>query len=341
VRVRDLEQALTPHGLYFPVGHCPSVGVTGYILGGGAGLNSGEIGLGAFNMNAVDVVTADGEVLHVTDDDHADIMWAARGSGPGFFGVVTRLHLDLTPLPDVVAVSVQMHPLAAYDDLVHWYLKADRPGLIIAGASPAFGQQDTVLMVLAYAFADDLDQAAVKLAALETAPNLDRAILHQTAQPVSLEQLYGIFDQMYPEGHRYLSDNVWIDDTRAPGLWQDARTVIETMPTGSTVWLMPTFTRHPHPNASFSLQGEISFQVYADYQDSAQDQDMLAWHNDAIARIDPYSIGGTYVGDSNLFVHPLAILHPDSAARLEELRSKYDPEGRFDSYPSQLPPARL
>ncbi|WP_156664588.1 hypothetical protein [Mycobacterium sp. 852002-51057_SCH5723018] len=74
---------------------------------------------------------------------------------------------------------------------------------------------------------------------------------------------------------------------------------------------------------------------------SAHDEDMLAWHNDAMARIDPYSIGGGYVGDSNLYEHPVAVLHPDSAARLEELRNKYDPEGRFDSYPTDLPPARL
>jgi hypothetical protein len=179
------------------------------------------------------------------------------------------------------------------------------------------------------------------LAALETAPNLDRAILHQSAQPVTLEQLYGIFDQMYPEGYRYLSDNVWIDETRAPGLWQEARTVVETMPAGSTVWLMPTFTVDHHPNASFSLQGQLSFQVYAAYQDSTQDADMLAWHNDAMARIDPYSLGGGSVGDSNLFVHPVAILNPDSAERLEVLRSKYDPDRRFDSYPTNLPPARL
>ena len=67
VRVRDLEQVLTPQGLYFPVGHCPTVGITGYILGGGAGLNSRE-----------------GP--------------AARGSGPGFSGVVTRLAATVTEL---------------------------------------------------------------------------------------------------------------------------------------------------------------------------------------------------------------------------------------------------
>lgn len=80
---------------------------------------------------------------------------------------------------------------------------------------------------------------------------------------------------------------------------------------------MPTFTTRAHPNASFSLQGEICFQVYAAYEDSALDEEMLAWHYGAISRIEKYSVGGGYVGDSNLFVHPVAVLHPDNAARLE------------------------
>lgn len=260
VRVRDLEQALTPQGLYFPVGHCPTVGITGFILGGGTGFNSGEVGVAAFSMYALDMVNAQGEVLHVTDEQHADIMWAARGSGPGFFGVVTRLYLDLRPLPDVAVQSMQMHPLAALEDLVHWYVESGVDARIFAGPAPAFGQPDPVLLILSYALADDLAQATEKLAALETVPNLDRALLHQTAQPTSLEQVYGLLDQMYPEGLRYLSDNVWINDTQAPGLLQEVRTVIETLPTTSScVWLLPTFTSQQHPNASFSLQGKISF----------------------------------------------------------------------------------
>jgi FAD/FMN-containing dehydrogenase len=341
VRVRDLEQALTPLGLYFPVGHCPTVGLTGYILGGGGGLNSREIGLGAFNMYALDMVNAHGEVLHITDESHPDIMWAARGSGPGFFGVVTRFYLELRPLPDVVALSLQVHPFAAFDELVAWDAQAGFPALVIVGINPTFGP-DPVLIVVGYAFADTIEEATEKLAVLETAPNLDRAIVHQVAQHTSLGELYAFFDQMYPEGIRYLSDNVWIKDTNAPGLWDDVRAVFESLPTqGSTGWLMPDFTPIKHPNASFSLSTDLCFQAYAAYEDSAQDEEMLAWHNGAMARIDKYSIGGGYVGDSNLYEHPMAVLDPDSAARLEQLRKKYDPDGLFDSYPSELPPARL
>ena len=61
---------------------------------------------------------------------------------------------------------------------------------------------------------------------------------------------------------------------------------------------------------------------------------------DAMRRIDPYSNGGGKVNDNNLFARPMAVLRPEAAARLEELRATHDPEGRFDAYPCELPLAR-
>ena len=48
---------------------------------------------------AIDVVTADGELVRASEDENADLFWAARGAGPGFFGVVTRFHLRTLPTP--------------------------------------------------------------------------------------------------------------------------------------------------------------------------------------------------------------------------------------------------
>lgn len=346
VRVDELVAALSAHGLYFPAGHAPSVGITGYLLMGGDGFNSANVGPATYSLRAIDVVTADGEKLHATDDDHADVLWAARGSGPGFFAVATRMHLDLRPMPGIVATALQVHPLASYDELVPWFLEmiASRPGFsanLFATKDPQFGEVDPVLMIIAYTFADDLDHATQIMAALKTAPGLDGAIFHQPATPSSMEQVHAQFEVLNPKGLRYLVDNVHIKEPFSQDFWQDARTVIETLPSArSAAWLMP-----PMPmadvNAAYSLQSEVRFMVTAIYEDSAQDEAMLAWHTDSMARIDRYSVGGGYAGDSTLFVHPMAILSPDNAARLEALRSKYDPDGRFFSYPSELPPARF
>ena len=55
------------------------------------------------SVEAIDVVTADGELVRADEEQNAELLWAARGSGPGFFGVVTRFHLRLQPRPRVVA----------------------------------------------------------------------------------------------------------------------------------------------------------------------------------------------------------------------------------------------
>ncbi|MGV0816089.1 FAD-binding oxidoreductase [Mycolicibacterium boenickei] len=347
VRGNEFAAALGRHGLYFPVGHCPTVGVTGFLLAGGIGFNSDTIGPAAFSMRAIDVVTADGEILHATDEDNADLLWAARGGGPGYFAAVTRAYLELRPLPGAIASTIQIYPLAHYDQILPWFLDVANSVegaklVLVVGSNPAFGQDDTVITLAGYIFADNLDQASERLAPLATAPTLNCAILHEPPSLTSIEQLHKMFDAMYPEGFRYLSDNVHIDDLAAPGLWETVRTTVETLPSKrSCVWVAPGLSEFRRSNAAFSLQSQFSLHVYAVYQDDDQDAAMLNWHTDALARVDPYSLGGGYVGESSLFTHPQAILDPDNAARLESLRHKYDPHGRFHSFPSELPVARV
>jgi FAD/FMN-containing dehydrogenase len=52
---------------------------------------------GACRVVRLDVVTADGEQIHCDADNHADLYWAARDAGPGFFAVVIRFRLCVHP----------------------------------------------------------------------------------------------------------------------------------------------------------------------------------------------------------------------------------------------------
>jgi FAD/FMN-containing dehydrogenase len=346
VRGNVLTAALAPRGRYFPGGHCPTVGLAGFTLGGGFGFNSRVIGPAAFSLRAVDVVLADGSEVHATDDAHTEILWAARGSGPGFFGVVTRLHLDIRPLPGVVAASVQIYPIEVYDELLPWYAHTAaavspkvNPVLIAAAHSPVPHYQGTILMVANYVFADDMQEAAALLAPLESAPCIDRAVVRAPAHPSSIDEQYALLDQLYPPGHRYLTDNLWVRPLE-PQLWPDAKAIFETLPSAGSHVVLAPWVPQSHSNAAFGLQTEMSFHVYAVYDDAAEDASMLAWHADALGRIEAHSVGGGKVNDSNLFVRPMAVMRPDAANRLEALRRRYDPDGRFDGYPSELPDAR-
>jgi FAD/FMN-containing dehydrogenase len=82
------------HRLFTPSAHGVNVGMGGFVMCGGHGWNSRVMGLGCENLTALDVVTADGELIHASETENSDWLWAARGSGPGFFGVATRYYMN-------------------------------------------------------------------------------------------------------------------------------------------------------------------------------------------------------------------------------------------------------
>ena len=98
----DVAPFLAERGRAFPGGHCPTVGLGGYLLQGGQGWNSRRMGWACENVVAVDVVTADGELVRADATRNSDLLWAARGAGPGFPGIVTAFHLQTYEAPAVM-----------------------------------------------------------------------------------------------------------------------------------------------------------------------------------------------------------------------------------------------
>ena len=97
----EVTQALGAHGLAIGFGDTGSVGVGGITLGGGVGYLVRKYGLTIDSLLAAEIVTADGELLHVDKDSHPDLFWAIRGGG-GNFGVVTRFQFRLQKVESVV-----------------------------------------------------------------------------------------------------------------------------------------------------------------------------------------------------------------------------------------------
>jgi FAD/FMN-containing dehydrogenase len=89
------------HGLVTGFGDTASVGIGGITLGGGVGFLVRKHGLTIDDLLAAEVVTADGELLQVDEDNHPDLFWAIRGGG-GNFGVATRFRFRLHELPQIV-----------------------------------------------------------------------------------------------------------------------------------------------------------------------------------------------------------------------------------------------
>ena len=116
-RGNELLAALAEQDLFFPAGHCPGVALGGYLLQGGFGWNGRVHGPACMSVEAIDVVTAAGELVRADESSTPTCFWAARGSGPGFFGVVTRFHLRLYPRPRHVANGVYLYPIDVLEEV--------------------------------------------------------------------------------------------------------------------------------------------------------------------------------------------------------------------------------
>lgn len=107
IHMLECSESLGQVGVTIPLATGPTVGLAGLTLGGGFGLTSRKLGLTCDNLMALELVTADGEILFVNPRRHPDLFWACRGGGGGNFGIATRFMFRVHPVSFAVAFMVQ------------------------------------------------------------------------------------------------------------------------------------------------------------------------------------------------------------------------------------------
>ncbi|WP_329280823.1 FAD-binding oxidoreductase [Streptomyces sp. NBC_01451] len=331
----ELNPFLGGFGRFFNGGHCPSVGIGGFLLQGGQGWNARGWGWAAENLVAIDVVTAEGESVRADETTNPDLFWAARGAGPGFFGVVTRFHLRTRPLPRQLAHTVHAYPLALFDEVMTWlhgmhHTVSELVEIVALTQTPP-GHDEPLLLVTGVSMTDTAEQAAEALAPLHTNPYADRAVFRVEAQPTTLaEQLRGQ-RAANPEGHRYLVDNAWLTGT-AEEVVPAVRKAFTEQPTPQTftIWFSMAPLREL-PDMAFSLQSEIYCATYVVHDEPGRDAELRAWLDDAMADMRPVTVG-QYLGDSDFTVRQVRFMGDTQWRRLREIRAARDPKGLFAGY---------
>lgn len=338
----ELSPYLASHGRFFPGGHCPTVGIGGFLLQGGQGWDARGLGWAAEWVEAVDVVTADGRLVRADASTNRDLYWAARGAGPSFPGVVTRFHLRTLPHPGHLAESVQLYSLDDFGDVMTWLQEIHhtidpRVELVTISAAPPMpipGHEhlaDQVLVVNGLAFADSPADAAAALAPLNACPYLDRALIHVPNAPAAFDDLRQRQIAANPEGWRYRVDNAWI--TGQPGdVVPRIRRAYTELPTRQsfTIWFSMAPLREL-PDMAFDLQTEIYLATYIVYQDASRDEEMRGWVDSVMADMQPVT-AGQYLGDSDFGNRQLRFMSDEHFARLRQVQATWDPDRCFVDY---------
>ncbi|MFZ1161566.1 FAD-binding oxidoreductase [Mycobacterium sp.] len=329
---------LDAQGLFFPSGHCEGIRLGGYLLQGGYGWNSKVVGPACESVLGLEVVTADGDTLYCDPHHHPDLYWAARGSGPGFFGVVTSFTLRLHRRPAVLGTCLYLYPVEVADEVFSWGRSIsaeidDRVELQILTSrnAPELGPDEPTIAIASPVFADSDDEAAKALAILGTCPVIDRATANLPYMPTTLSNWYAAVMAKYPEGHRYSVDNMFTSasaDELLPGI----RTIIETLPPHPSHFVFAGW----RPSADrtemvYGVEDEIYLGLYTAWHDAADDARYGDWAQSNMAAMSHLATGIS-LADENLARRSATFITEPNMARLDQVRAAYDPDSVFHAW---------
>lgn len=332
---QDLDPYLAARDRFFPIGHCDSVGLGGYLLQGGQGWHSRAYGWACENVIAVEVVTAAGNVVTADEHNHSDLFWAARGSGAAFPGIVTRFRLRTHPRP-ALALDLWTFRIEDLEAVLGWLHMAlteldvrVEPILMPAPAQTAPGGDvvdgERVLVLLASSAASNMDDALSLLGPLDTPP----CALAHIREPSTIEEVTVAASAGYPDGHRWVADCTWTDAPSSEvsaaigDLWAGLPT-----PQSTAVWY-GWAPKRVLPDMAFSLQGNVYLAAYAGYSDAADDASHSEYIHSGMARAARLVGKGVYLGDTDFSRREDEYLSAEHAVRLQAVVDAWDPDGLF------------
>lgn len=334
----DVDAATVRHGLAVPTGINSTTGIAGLTLGGGYGWLTRKMGLTIDSLAAVEIATPAGEQLRASDAENSDLFWAVRGGG-GNFGVVTRFHFNLHPLPHDVTAGLIIHSAensteilqklrdlapTLPEELTVWAVLRKAPPLPFLDA--AYNGARVVVLACCWCGApEDADKALEPVRAIGTP-------LAEAIGPQPLSAWQTAFDPLNSHGARNYWKSHMFDEVnddlidvfaealeRLPG---DECEIFVAQLGGAPTRVDASVTAYPHRAAAFMMN------MHARWQDAAEDDRYIAWAREFFDRTEPHANGGVY---SNFMPED----ETDRAtgafgaayARLADIKARHDPAG--------------
>lgn len=326
----QLDRAAQEYGLACPVGVVGHTGVGGLTLGGGMGRLQRRYGFTIDNLLAVELVTAEGTVRRVSDDEDPELFWGVRGAGANF-GVVTSFEFRLHPVGPNVTFGAVVFPIDRAREVAALYREtvADGP--------------DHMHLALSFANADT--GAVVALGAMHSGDQNDaerdlRGVrgglepLRDTFVPTTYLAVQTLNDADMGWGKRFYMKGAFLDQLSNDAVDRVVAHVSKAPEDCSvSIWAQGGATARISEEAMAFTGRTAAFWLDAEamWVDRAQDAERIAWGRSLIAELEPYSGAGVYV---NTVVEEgrdvVSGIYGDSKyGRLRALKRTHDPDNVF------------
>jgi FAD/FMN-containing dehydrogenase len=335
----ELDSETQAFGLATTGGLVTSTGIAGFTLGGGIGWLMRKHGLACDNLISADLVTADGQTVHASETENAELLWGLRGGG-GNFGVVTEFEFRLHPVSQVLGGLVAWPAPAAGDVLRFWrdWVQGTPDDLCTMAAflyapPEPFVPPEVVGMPIIAIACCHLDLEGRAQDDLQPLRDFDPAV--DVIGPMPYVAIQGMFDAGAPRGSRNYWRSAYLDD-----LTDDA---IDAVVAHAANLPAPLGQLHVHQLGGAMSRTESGATAFGNREagfllnyiglwlDSAEDEANTAWVKAASDAMEPYGTGARYVNfladEGQAGVR--SAYEPETLSRLQGLKARYDPTNFF------------
>ena len=322
-----LDTATFPHNLATTTGIVSHTGAGGFTLGGGFGRTDRKFGLAIDNVLAADLVTADGQLRHVSAEENQDLYWAIRGGG-GNFGVVTSFTYTLHPFDPLIYGGSIIYPFEQAKDVLLFYAEyseslPDEANVEPIGTVSPDGKQ---ILVVEVAYAGDHEKGEQVFAPLRA---FGKPVFDDIG-PLSYQELQTRYDGAMAHGlQNYLKSGYITELTPAV-----VEAIVENFDGDniSMIWFqhMGGQTARVAPDATaFAHRGVHSnFGIQGFWADRAENEQRIAAVRKYYAAMEPH-LAGFYTNLNDDTEKKTWGNYASNYNRLVKIKTRFDPDNLF------------
>lgn len=339
----DVDRETQIYGLATVLGFVSQTGIAGLTLGGGFGYLTRRWGWTADNVTGVNIVTAEGKLVHASSAENPDLFWALKGGG-GNFGVVTEISYKLYNVGPEIIGGLVAWDISEAPKVLEFYRTFSETApaeltlvTLIRPAPPApwlpKEMHGKLIAGILACYSGDPAEGEKIVSPLKSFGKPVGDVLIR--RPYS--QMQSMLDATQPKGRRYYWKSEYLNSIspeligkfleNAPGITSPHSALILFQLGGALNQLPADHSPVGNRDARYL------FNISGSWEKPEHDSENIEWVRKVWNELKPYSTGGTYVNFLTEDDGPErdTVAYGNALKKLSAIKAKWDPDNMFCS----------